>query len=250
MKRHNTVLKFIAIAAVATACAFFSVLEAEAVSWRYDFDSALRSAESSGEPLMVDFYTDWCGWCKKLDNDTYMDSKVNDLARSFICVKINADSDQNTARKYNVSSYPTILFLNSKGSVIGSLRGYSPPADFARSMEGVLKQYEGSKAKPAAAAGATKKPAEAAKPEPEKKGWFQFDFESFKSKAKNKIEKMKNHNLQLDGILFHPRTPKAIINNKIVAVGDIVEGLKVASIGKKKVEMLLKNGKTFTLRMK
>ncbi len=248
MKGYNTVLKFIVIAALAAAHVFFCALESEAVSWGSSLDNALMSSERSGEPLMVDFYTDWCGWCKKMDNDTYMDSKVNDLSRKFICVKINAESDQETARKYNVSSYPTILFLNSKGSVIGSVRGYMSPADFVRSMEGVLKQFEGSKPKPAATA--AKKSAEAAKPEPEKKKWFQFDFESFRSWARNKIEKMRNHNLQLDGILFHPRSPKAIINNKIVAVGDTVLDSKVVSIGKKKVEMLLKNGKTFTLQLK
>ena len=72
---------------------FLSGAKAEAISWGSDLDSALNSAESSGEPVMADFYTDWCGWCKKLDEDTYSDSKVNDLAGSFVCVKINADSD-------------------------------------------------------------------------------------------------------------------------------------------------------------
>ncbi|MFA6078254.1 MAG: thioredoxin family protein [Candidatus Omnitrophota bacterium] len=252
MIEYDTVIKFISITLLSVALTLSAAHEAQAVSWGYSLDSAIRSAESSGEPIMVDFYTDWCGWCKRLDNDTYMDSKVNDLSRKFICVKINAESDPAAARKYNVGSYPTILFLNSKGSVIGTIRGYQPPEAFAKSMEGILKQHDNTKPAPAgAAAPAAKKAAEAVKkPEPEKKKEPLFDYEGFKEKAKVKMEKMKNHNLQLDGIISHPKTPKAIINNKIVAVGDVVEGSKVVSIGKKKVDMLLKDGKKFTLKLK
>lgn len=222
--------------------------DAEAISWESGLDSALSAAETSGELIMVDFYTDWCGWCKKLDNDTYADSKVQDLARNFRCVKINGDSDKETVRKYNVSGYPTILFLNPKGTVIGSIIGYSPPGPFASKMEGILKKYapqkekEGSKQKTAAGPGKSSQP---------KKEEAKFSIEELRARLKKKVEKIKNHNLELSGIIYDSKYPKAIINDKIVRAGDEIEGSRVISIGKDNVELLLiKENKKITLTAK
>ena len=40
------------------------------------------------------FYTDWCGWCKKLDEDTYTDKSVLKLSTSFVCIKVDADNNK------------------------------------------------------------------------------------------------------------------------------------------------------------
>ena len=213
---------------------FLSGAKAEAISWGSGLDSALKESESSGKPIMADFYTDWCGWCKKLDNDTYADPKVQDLAGRFICVKINADSDKEAARKYNVRGYPTVLFLDSNGSVIGSIVGYSPPAAFAASMEGILEKYEVPKQK---SVQNEEKP-------------VTLDTGTLMDKARKKIEKIKNYNLELSGILYDPKSSKAIINDRIVRVGDEVEGARVISIGRDNVELLvIKQDKKLILKI-
>jgi len=43
---------------------------------------------------MIDFYATWCGWCTKLDNKTYTDKEIKELARDFICIKVDGDKSK------------------------------------------------------------------------------------------------------------------------------------------------------------
>jgi thioredoxin-related protein len=62
------------------------------VKW-HRFDEAIVAARSAGKHIMVDVYTDWCGWCKKLDKETYADFAVREvLAESYVSVKVKGDS--------------------------------------------------------------------------------------------------------------------------------------------------------------
>ena len=202
-------------------------VKAGAVSWQSDLDSALKSAKNSGQLIMIDFYTDWCHWCKKLDSDTYSSGKVNDFARKFICVKIDADKNPALTRKYGVSGYPTVIFLASNGDSIGKIIGYRGPEEFAKSMEEALKNFGGLK------------PSGDLKPDPAKNaGEPRFDMEELKRTARKSIERMKNYNLDLGGILYNPKAPKAVINDTIVKVGDVIEGAKVVAIDKEKVDLV------------
>lgn len=118
----------------------FMSIDAFAINWRYNLSEALKTAKSQQKPIMVDFYTEWCGWCKKLDSDTYTDSAVKKLAEDFICVKLDGDKEQDLVRKYNISGYPTIIFLSPEGTVVKQFAGYLGPADFAKTMQGILEK--------------------------------------------------------------------------------------------------------------
>lgn len=124
----------------------FMSIDAFAINWRYNLSEALKTAKSRQKPIMVDFYTEWCGWCKKLDSDTYTDSAVKKLAEEFICVKLDGDKERDLVRKYNISGYPTIIFLNPDGTVVKQVVGYEGPADFAKTMKGVLEKTKKSSA--------------------------------------------------------------------------------------------------------
>jgi thiol-disulfide isomerase/thioredoxin len=95
-----------------------------AITWAGNLNSALREAKSKKKPVMADFYTDWCGWCKKLDRDTYADPEVANLAKKFICVKVNGDKYPELVSKYGVSGYPTIIFLDPDGNKTNAIVGY------------------------------------------------------------------------------------------------------------------------------
>lgn len=132
-KRIFTGFLFLAIAAYLLHSA-----NVYAISWKYDLIAALKEARDSGKPIMVDFYTEWCGWCKKLDSDTYTNPNVQKLAEKFICVKVDADKPPNIASRYGVSGYPTVIFLNSSGTAVEKIVGYKAPAPFAQTMSAVL----------------------------------------------------------------------------------------------------------------
>ncbi len=112
--------------------------KAELIGWQRDFEKAKEIAKSENKPMMIPFYTDWCGWCKKLDSDTYSNKQVAELAKEFVCVKINAEQQQNLARDFNVAGFPYIVFLTAEGSQIANIPGYLPAERFFVEMKSAL----------------------------------------------------------------------------------------------------------------
>lgn len=89
------------------------------------FDEALARARAEKRLLIVDVYTDWCGWCKKLDREVFADGRVGAAAKDLIAVKVNAEKGgEEIARRYRVRGYPTILFLDGEGNVVERVDGY------------------------------------------------------------------------------------------------------------------------------
>jgi thioredoxin-related protein len=165
---------------------------AYAISWHRSLNSALRASNKQGKPVLVDFYTEWCGWCKKMDKDTYSHAGVEKEAVNFICVKVDGDKNRDLVRKYNIKAYPTTLFLNGKGVAIDRIRGYLPPDQFLPKMKSIATRY--------------------------------------KPSVQTKKSKTAPSGFNLSGIIFSQDDPKAIVNNNIVGIGDTVGGAKVVAI--------------------
>jgi len=107
------------------------------ITWKKGYSAAAAEAKSSGKLIMIDFYTDWCGWCKKLDADTYPAPEVVKQSENFVPIKLNAEKDADgirLAKKFGVTGYPTVLFLDSKENLAFKIVGYAPAKDFAASM--------------------------------------------------------------------------------------------------------------------
>lgn len=109
------------------------------IKWGNSLSEGLTTAKSQNKPIMVDFYTDWCGWCKKLDKDTYSNSKVQTLADKFVCVKVNGDKDKASTSKYGINGYPTIVFLDSTGKEIDRNVGYAGAEEMSQKMQKLIK---------------------------------------------------------------------------------------------------------------
>ena len=83
--------------------------------------------------VLVDFETEWCVWCDRLDSDTYTDQRVIEFAKkNLISKKIDAEKNNGPQqkKKYRVKGYPTILLLDSEGNEIDRIIGYRPPEEF------------------------------------------------------------------------------------------------------------------------
>lgn len=86
---------------------------------------ALDRARAENRLVMVDVYTDWCGWCKKLDRETYGDLRVAAALRDVISIRVNAEKGgEAVAATYRVRGFPTVLFLSGSGDVVKKVEGY------------------------------------------------------------------------------------------------------------------------------
>ncbi len=109
------------------------------INWFTDFHQGLKTAEKEKKPILVDFYTNWCKWCKVLDESTYAHSEVAKFLGGLVCIKVNAEKDTLIAKSQRVSGYPSILFLKSNGEEIDRIVGYLPPKEFVREAKRILK---------------------------------------------------------------------------------------------------------------
>lgn len=107
---------------------------AQGIPWGDNLDQALATATKEKRPVIVDFYTDWCGYCKQLDEKVFVDKEVVELASKAIPVKVNAERQPGIAAKYRVNAFPVVLILDPEGAVKVRLTGYMPPDEFAAAL--------------------------------------------------------------------------------------------------------------------
>src|SRR5579862_7104434 len=113
--------------AVAVAClsGMLTAAHAASIPWTGSLPSAMTRAKSSNKLVMIDLFTDWCGYCKKLDAETYPVGSVVRAAQDVVPVRMNAEREGlNIARKFHVSGFPTVLFLDPDGDLAGEIVGF------------------------------------------------------------------------------------------------------------------------------
>lgn len=118
------------------------------------FNEGAAEAQKTGKKMMIDVYTDWCGWCKKMDKDTYLDGTIADyLNQKYVAIKINAESagkleyrgksytEQELAAAFGVNGYPSIIFLTRDGEPITVYPGYTDASKFIVVLSYIAEDY-------------------------------------------------------------------------------------------------------------
>jgi thioredoxin-related protein len=114
------------------------------------FEKAVELQQKNPKKVVLDVYTDWCGWCKKMDKNTYTDPEViKILNEKYYFVKLNAEQKEDIvykdktfkfkqeykAHELAVSllngkmSYPITVFLDENMSILTVVPGYLTPKD-------------------------------------------------------------------------------------------------------------------------
>lgn len=114
-----------------------SQIDTNNIIW-YRYDEGLELASETARPVLVNFTTSWCGFCKKMNRTTFKETEVVKILNGdFVSIKVDCESnleldidgykitERNLARaEYGVRGYPTYWFLKSDAERIGPLSGY------------------------------------------------------------------------------------------------------------------------------
>jgi len=121
-------------------------ISAQEIKW-ISFEEAVKQHKENPKPILVDVYTDWCGFCKKMDKYTYSNSVIiNYINSNFYAVKLDGEGKKDiTFNDYTFKfknegrrgyhefaaalldgklSYPTTVFLNEKLELLDRVPGY------------------------------------------------------------------------------------------------------------------------------
>ena len=104
------------------------------IDWLHSYSEAVRLASTSDRSAIVEFYTDWCPWCRRLEDSTFMASSVIAMTDKYVFARVNAELDTALATQFGVSSYPTVILFDKAGNEVGRIVGYVPPDRFVKTM--------------------------------------------------------------------------------------------------------------------
>lgn len=112
------------------------------ITW-HNYEKGLELAKKEDKMLVIDFTTSWCGWCKRMERETFANQEVIEFFNeNVVAVKVWGDSNTKTShegetmsekaltRTYGVRGFPTFWFLDSEGNRIGPSPGYKKTEQF------------------------------------------------------------------------------------------------------------------------
>lgn len=112
-----------------------SSTQAQELEW-HSFEDALAIAEETERPIVVDVWAPWCGWCHKMQKETYP-ALSKELTQQFVFTRLNRDDHETEyqyqgqklismrlAQKLNAQTVPTIIVLSANGNYRFHLSGF------------------------------------------------------------------------------------------------------------------------------
>ncbi len=134
----NSTLKVILLTVVTICATAFKT--SEEIKW-VDFNKGYDLAKKKNKIMLVDVYTDWCGWCKRMDRDAYAKPTVSDLVnKDFVAIRFNPEvtgvmysfegksytGEQlaGVISNHQISGYPTTIFIYPKVKKTEIVVGY------------------------------------------------------------------------------------------------------------------------------
>ncbi len=110
-----------------------------------DWGKARALAAETGKMLLVDFYTDWCSWCRVMDTTTFRDPAVVAFVNEhFIPLSIDAEKGFGitVAMKYRVNAFPSYGYFTNDGRLVAKSIGYQPAGEYLKTLRDAVAGME------------------------------------------------------------------------------------------------------------
>lgn len=136
-------------------------IQAQEVKW-YSIEEAVELNKTQPRKIVIDVYTDWCGWCKVMDKKTFAQpivaeylnnnfypvkfnaeqkDTVNILGQTFSFVKSGSRGSHQLAAALGATGYPYVVFLDEGMNIITSLPGYTKAPQFDKVINYINGEY-------------------------------------------------------------------------------------------------------------
>lgn len=112
------------------------------IAWTEDYESAIQRAASTNSVILLHFYGDYCPPCKLLDKKTFHDpALVSSMNEHLVTIKVNADRRRDLAQKFQVTRWPTDVYLFPNGDEIYRGVSNADPAVYCKTIERVALRH-------------------------------------------------------------------------------------------------------------
>lgn len=109
------------------------------IHWRTDYGTALREAQEKNLPLVIDFGTTNCYWCKKLDESTFRDPRIISVMNDrFVPLKVDGEKELQLVQLLRIVSYPTVVVAAPDKRILGTLEGFQEAEKLHDSLQRAL----------------------------------------------------------------------------------------------------------------
>ena len=94
-----------------------STVSANGMDW-HSYDEGLSVSEQRDQPVMVYFYTENCGYCVMMDDETFTERKVQEKSDDIVFVKVDANAERGLASQFDITGVPTMVFIDSNENIL------------------------------------------------------------------------------------------------------------------------------------
>jgi thioredoxin-related protein len=113
-------------------------LMGQGVKWETSMAEAQKRARAEHKLIFMDVWTEWCGWCIKLQKSTFPSPEAQAALAKVVPLSLKTQfkdgtptDDKKFESVYKVEGFPALFLLDADGKVVSQQPGYLPPADFA-----------------------------------------------------------------------------------------------------------------------
>ncbi|WP_020468379.1 thioredoxin family protein [Zavarzinella formosa] len=99
--------------------------EKNQVEWRVDYDAARKESTEKGKPLFLEFMTEDCFHCRRLEAGPFKDEEIVTLLNErFIPLRVDATRSPKLVQALRIQAYPTMIIAATDGKIVGFLEGF------------------------------------------------------------------------------------------------------------------------------